>query len=40
MSFIKILVIWNEDTIKWFVDEIETFRITPSYFSSIPKLKL
>ena len=36
-EFHKYSVIWNEDTIKWFVDEIETFRITPSSFkSSIP----
>ena len=35
-EFHQYSVIWSEDTIKWFVDEIETFRITPSSFSSIP----
>ena len=35
-EFHKYSVIWSEDTIKWFVDEIEVFRITPSSFSSIP----
>lgn len=29
-------VIWKEDTIKWFVDDVEQFTLTPSSFFSIP----
>ena len=29
---------WSEDTIKWFVDDIEMFRVTPSSFNTIPSL--
>ena len=28
----------GEDTIKWFVDDIEMFRVTPSSFNTIPSL--
>ena len=31
-------IIWSEDTIKWFVDDIEMFRVTPSSFNTIPSL--
>lgn len=29
-------IIWKEDTIKWYVDDVEQFTLTPSSFSSIP----
>ena len=29
-------IIWKEDTITWFVDDVEMFQITPSSYFSIP----
>ena len=29
-------IIWEEDTITWFVDDVEMFQITPSSYFSIP----
>ena len=29
-------IIWEEDTITWFVDDVEMFQITPSNYFSIP----
>ncbi len=35
-DFHKYSVIWKEDTITWYVDDVEQFKITPSDFWSIP----
>ena len=33
-----LIQLYDEDTIKWFVDDIEMFRVTPSSFNTIPSL--